>query len=71
MFVGGARVAADITLFPEDYSPNWGNVEMLLNSENFGWRSLGTKDPIADGEPHTYIWEVPEDLRNDLNALFL
>lgn len=66
VFAAGARLVADITVLPEDYDAGWGNIEMLINSENIGWRSLGTKAPIVDGEPHTYLWELDDALRSDI-----
>ncbi|MCP4450663.1 MAG: hypothetical protein GY809_04325, partial [Planctomycetes bacterium] len=67
----GTTISADITAFDADMATSWMNIEMIINGQNnddngannnVGWQQLGGQDLIRDGQPHTYMWEIPEDL---------
>ncbi len=67
----GATISADITVFPEDITSGWMQVEMTINGQNndesgpqnnIGWQGLGLQETTRDGQPHTYTWALSDDL---------
>ncbi len=73
MLAAGARIAADITVFPGDYDPAWGGMQMLINRQDehgFNWVGMDPwVDPIiADGLPRTYTWVPSDAFRADMAA---
>jgi hypothetical protein len=68
MFATGAKITADITVFPGDVSGTWGGMQMLINTENQGWVGLEpwVEPIIADGKPHTYTWAPSDALRTEM-----
>lgn len=67
----GVKITADVTAFGADMSTDWMQVEMIINGQdnddngannNIGWNQLGAQDVVRDGQPHTYTWELPDEL---------
>jgi len=72
MGVKGTTITADVTAFEADNTGGtWMNVELVINAQNnndagannnVGWKSIGARDIVRDGQPHKYTWEIPDDL---------
>jgi hypothetical protein len=69
--VEGVVITADVTVFAEDMTTTWMQVEMVVNAQNnddngannnVGWQGLGLQDVVRDGQPHQHTWVLPEAL---------
>jgi len=72
MGVKGTTITADVTAFEADITGGtWMNVELVINAQNnndagannnVGWKSIGARDIVRDGQSHKYTWEIPDEL---------
>jgi len=67
----GVKITADVTAFAADMTTPWMQVEMVINAQNnndagannnLGWNALGGQDVVRDGQPHSYMWVLPDAL---------
>ncbi len=73
----GARILIDITAFAADMTTGWFQVHLVINAQNndnngannnVGWVDVANIDIQRDGVAHTYRYDVPEALRQQIAA---
>ncbi len=73
----GVIITADVTAVAEDMTTAWMQVELVINAQdndnngannNIGWNSLGSQEVMRDGQPHTYTWELSDELVGKIAA---